>query len=243
MVSDQPSRILKARKIAAIIGPTRFLRRCRILEIGCGSGVIAATLAEMGSPHVSVDAVDVIDSRTITEGYRFTPVNGTSLPFADASFDLIISNHVIEHVGDESAQIAHLAEIRRVISPEGITYFAMPNKWRLVEPHYRLPLLSWFPAMVSDKYVRMAHGGEYYDCFPRSYHQLTRLFHEAGLTYSDETINALRETLKLEHPNHIVTKAVNGMCPDWLLRIGMPIVPTFVFTLQHQLQKLTPSRQ
>ncbi len=240
---NRASRLLKASKIISIVGPGRFHDCRRILEVGCGSGIISSTLAEAASSGCAVDAVDVVDSRTITTGYRFSMTSGTALPFADATFDIVVSNHVIEHVGDEAAQIAHLREIKRVTTPDGIVYFAMPNKWRLLEPHYRLPLLSWFPAMVSDKYVRVTHSGEYYDCFPRSYHQLTRLFHEAGLAYSDETIDAVRETLKLEHPNHAITKILNSMCPDWLLRIGMPIVPTFVFILQHRPHKLAPSRQ
>src|SRR3546814_9833619 len=67
------------------------------------------------------------------------------LPFADDSFDVVLSNHVIEHVGEQPEQLAHLSELRRVLTPGGIGYLAVPNRWMLVEPHYRLAFLSWWP--------------------------------------------------------------------------------------------------
>lgn len=231
VVKDRASRILKARKIISIVGQRRFGQCRRILEVGCGSGVISSTLADIDGVAREVEAVDVVDSRIETNGYHFTVVSDTTLPFDTATFDLVISNHVIEHVGDESAQLAHLREIKRVASPSGMVYLAVPNKWRLVEPHYRLPLLSWFPSSISDAYVRSARGAEYYDCTPRSHRHLTRLFDAAGLSYTDRTIDAARSMLALEHPRHAITKVVNGVFPDWMLNLGMPIVPTFVFLL------------
>lgn len=233
VIADRTSRVLKAQKIISIVGASRFLRFRRILEIGCGSGLIASTLAEAGASHLSVDAVDVVDSRVEKKGYRFNLVDGTALPFENGAFDLVITNHVIEHVGDESAQLAHLEEVKRVTAGHGIIYFAVPNKWRLVEPHYRLPLLSWLPRSASDTYLRFMRRARYYDCFPRSRNHFIRLFETAGLTYTDQTVAAIRQMLTLEHPAHIATEIVNTLCPDWLLNLGRPVVPTFVFLLHH----------
>lgn len=231
VAADRASRILKARKIVTTVGPGRFARCRDILEVGCGSGLISATLASLDGGDRRVEGVDVVDSRVEREGYHFTLVHDTTLPFASASFDLVISNHVIEHVGDAAAQVAHLRELKRVAGPDGVIYLAVPNKWRFVEPHYRLPLLSWLPAKASDAYVRVARGAKYYDCAPRSHRRLTQLFDIAGLSYADRTVETIRTVLDLEHPRHPVTRLVNGGCPDWLLRLGMPIVPTFVFLL------------
>lgn len=232
VVSDHASRVLKARKIVSIIGQQRFVRSHNVLEVGCGSGGISSALARMDGVPRRFEAVDVVDSRSETDGFTFTLVHGTTLPFPDGAFDLVITNHVIEHVGDEAAQIRHLSEVRRVTAPDGIIYFAVPNKWRLVEPHYRLPLLSWFPARISDAYARVARHADYYDCFPRSKRQLERLFRTTELMYSDVTLNALHATLELEHPGHPLTRLVNYECPEWLLQLGMPIVPTLIFLLR-----------
>src|SRR3546814_5478078 len=72
------------------------------------------------------------------EGYAFQVVDGTTLPYSNDTFDIVVSNHVIEHVGNADAQRHHLDEIRRVLAPDGVVYFAAPNRWRLVEPHFRL---------------------------------------------------------------------------------------------------------
>jgi len=90
----------------------------RMLEGGPGSGGIARYFATRPAGHV-VHAVDVIDSRLSGEGYQFTRVEGTALPFDDATFDVVLSNHVIEHVGEVDAQYRHLAEPRPVLRPVG----------------------------------------------------------------------------------------------------------------------------
>jgi len=229
---DHGSRTLKAKKIVAIVGSGRFQQCRRILEIGCGSGIIAHTLFELGNGQQIVEAVDVVDSRTTFSGYHFTLTAGTLLPFGDQVFDLVITNHVIEHVGDESAQIHHLREIKRVIDPHGIVYFAAPNKWRLVEPHIRLPLLSWLPQWASDVYVRVAGGGTHYDCFPRSLGSLKRLFRAAGFDFENRTTQAIHETIAIERRNPLLRRAVRREgWTDRILTLGMPLMPTYVFCL------------
>ena len=231
VVMDRDSRVFKARKIVALVGEARFRDARRVLEIGCGSGVISSTLARFGSPGLAVDAVDVVDSRVDTAGYTFQRVEGTTLPFADGVFDLVISNHVIEHVGAIDDQLRHLAEIRRVLAPGGMVYLAVPNKWRLVEPHFRLPLLSWFSPAVSDRYVRAAGRGTHYDCLPLALRPALDLFGRAGFTARNATVPALRETLAIEWPDHAIASASRRI-PDGLLATLMPIMPTFVFLLQ-----------
>lgn len=227
---DRVSRSLKARKIVAIVGLDRFLQSRRILEVGCGSGVISHMLFDLGNRQQTIEAVDVKDVRIETEGYRFTLVSDTDLPFTDGEFDLVITNHVIEHVGDESAQIKHLREIRRVTSPGGIVYFAAPNKWRLIEPHFRLPLLSWLPRRASDAYIRLTGRGTHYDCFPMGLRRMERLLGTAGFAIQNRTILAIRETLAIEHQGHISSRILNSL-PDRIFTLGMPLMPTYVFQL------------
>lgn len=231
VVLDRDSRVHKARKIVALVGEERFLRARRILEIGCGSGVIAATLHEIGAPGLEVHAVDVVDSRTETAGYTFQLVDGTHLPFADASFDLVISNHVIEHVGQPPQQLAHLREIKRILDPAGLAYLAVPNKWRWMEPHFRLPLLSWLPQPVADRYVRLARKGSYYDCLPLSLRGASALFTQAGFDARDATIDAFHATVDIEFASTSTFARVARWIPDGLLRVGEQALPTFVFLM------------
>jgi 2-polyprenyl-3-methyl-5-hydroxy-6-metoxy-1,4-benzoquinol methylase len=70
--------------------------------------------------------VDVNDERIITSGYAFTQVTGTLLPFPDTSFDVVISNHVIEHVGEPPEQLAHLRRSIDFSSPVGLSTWPRP---------------------------------------------------------------------------------------------------------------------
>ncbi len=110
----------------------------QVLDLGCGSGEIAARLATIAR----VSCADAIDQRTQGRELPFHPV-GTTLPFADGTFDVIVSNHVIEHVPDASI---HVREIHRVLRPGGVAYVATPNRWWPWEFHARMPLLHFLPA-------------------------------------------------------------------------------------------------
>jgi 2-polyprenyl-3-methyl-5-hydroxy-6-metoxy-1,4-benzoquinol methylase len=234
-VLDRDSRILKARKIIRIVGEERFGAARRLLEVGCGSGVISSALHQASTRKLEIHAVDVADNRIDTSGYTFKRVTGTTLPYPSAYFDIVVTNHVVEHVGDWHAQVHHLQEIRRVLSPDGVIYFAVPNKWRLVEPHYRFPFLSWFPQRMSDALLRISRRGTYYDCRPLSSASLRRLFSEADLHPTDATMTALHATLDIERKGHLLTQIVNEILPDGMLALSMPIIPTFVYLLRPKL--------
>lgn len=65
------------------------------------------------------------------------------LPFADASFDYVVSNAVIEHVGGPDGAQQMIAESDRVAR---VGYLhTTPNRWFPIEPHVMMPLLHWLP--------------------------------------------------------------------------------------------------
>jgi SAM-dependent methyltransferase len=233
VILDAGSREQKARKIISLLGEERIQRSRRILEIGCGSGIIARSLAAIGGGSLEVHAVDVEDNRTDGEGYHFQRVDSALLPFPDGHFDLVVSNYVIEHVGSTGEQEVHLREIRRVLGDTGIAYLGLPNRWRLVEPHYRLPFLSWLPQWLSDRYVRWTGRGTYYDCIPLSRRHALRLIDKAQLNARDITLPALRETLQIEHAGSALA-SVAGRLPDWMLSLGMPVMPVYIFLLDRR---------
>lgn len=227
---DRATRVPKARKIISLLGAARFRSAQSLLEIGCGSGVIASILAQEGGTNLEVHAVDVVDARVETEGFQFQQVDGTEIPYADGQFDIVISNHVIEHVGGADDQRHHLREIRRVLADGGVAYLAVPNRWRLVEPHFQLPLLSWLPHPMCDRYVQLTGRGDHYDCNPPSHAQALELFASTPFNVEDATVGAIRETLSIEFgPSaaRVFDRWVPAAFPDML----MPLMPTYVFLL------------
>lgn len=227
-VMDLPSRRLKAVKIELLLDLVSRAQPIRILEVGTGSGGIAHYFGTHPQLRCEVDAVDVQDNRLVTEGYRYHEVHNTHLPFANDSFDVVLTNHVIEHVGDERAQRAHLAELHRVLRPDGVGYLAVPNRWMLVEPHYKLAFLSWWPRAWRTRYLRAMRKGEVYDCEPLQMMQLEALLTDAGFQHRNLCIDALRATFAIERPQSMINRVLCKV-PDVAFNPLRRVIPTLIY--------------
>jgi SAM-dependent methyltransferase len=222
---DLDARERKAAKVVELLELHVGLAGARVLEIGTGSGVIASSLARRVGPDGAVEAVDVVDERIVRD-VPFRQVAGTALPFADGAFDVVVTNHVIEHVGDRDDQLVHLREIARVLRPRGWLYLATPSRWALVEPHFKLPLLSWLPRRLRSTYVRATGRGRHYDCDPLSRRELRALAEVAGLHAEERTEEAVAVMREVED-----RRGVGGLLlglPSPVLRAARPALPTVI---------------
>lgn len=227
---DVSSRRKKAEKIARLLKLDTYSEPLRLLEIGCGSGVIAHFFAMHPNIRCQVSAVDVLDQRVEIDGYQFQLVQGSQLPFDDGSFDVVISNHVIEHVGDDSEQLTHLSEIRRVMKQEGSAYLAVPNRWMLTEPHYQLPFLSWLPANLRSYYLRISGKGLHYDCWPLSARAFEKLAFVAGVSATSLVLSALSDVLNNEIRSPMLSRAIS-LVPKALMDRCATLSPTLIYLL------------
>lgn len=87
-----------------------------VLEVGCGSGLLAIALGRAGRRVTGVEVSQVILDRAEHYGRgaaEFVRVSGTTLPFEDNQFDFAYSIQVLEHLHIRDA-LAHLKEVRRV---------------------------------------------------------------------------------------------------------------------------------
>ena len=236
-VLDLSSRAKKAIKIERLLGLTPAPGPRKLPEIGTGSGGIAHYFAHHPALNFQVTAVDVVDQRLVHDGYVFKLVRDTHLPFPDGHFDIVISNHVIEHVGDPEAQRNHLHEMRRVLRPGGIAYLAVPNRWMVIEPHYRLAFLSWLPRRWRTPYLRLTGRGDHYDCEPPTKRQLEAMLAAAAFRYRFLSSKAVA-----------VMGAVEGR-DEWLFRLATAVPESFLDllgywnpTLIYSLQRLKPTK-
>jgi 2-polyprenyl-3-methyl-5-hydroxy-6-metoxy-1,4-benzoquinol methylase len=110
----------------------------RMLDVGCGSGALVELAARMGWNAEGID----VDPKAIESARRnCLTVHPGSLfdqHFPDAAFDLLISNHVIEHVHDP---LPILRECRRILSPKGKLVVATPNAKSILHARF---LANWF---------------------------------------------------------------------------------------------------
>jgi SAM-dependent methyltransferase len=95
----------------------------RVLDAGCGGGGMPLSLAEHADEVVGIDPIDRFSQAGVKlakeRGLRrlhFLRADGMALPFAEATFDLVLSHAVIEHVADAPL---YLRECRRVLRTGG----------------------------------------------------------------------------------------------------------------------------
>jgi SAM-dependent methyltransferase len=225
---DEAKRRQKAQKMLAVVRHALGrpdLTGLRALDVGCSAGFIADELAKAGAQTTGVD----IDEPGLAQArerfgdrvdFRFA--KGEALPFDDSSMDVVVLNHIYEHVVDPEAVVA---DIHRVLAPDGVLYLGLGNKYGVVEPHYRLPFLSWLPQRAADRYMRLAHRGDHYYEEFRSRAGLRQLF--AAYDVWDYTLPVLADARAF---------ASDDVVPGWVARIPepalartLPVVPTYIW--------------
>jgi hypothetical protein len=100
----------------------------------------------------------------------------------------------------------------------------------MVEPHYRLPFLSWLPRPIASGLVRLSGRGAEYDCLLLSRRGLRGLLVETGLEGEEITREALRIFLEQEWPFPPALWLLRG--PGLLLRPVLWFIPTLVFAVR-----------
>ena len=223
-------RLKKAKKIADLLNRQTQLKGKRVLDVGTGAGVCAEYFAsQVVGPHGSVIAVDRSDQRLVTGQYQFEIVEGVKLPFENNSFDIVISNHVIEHVGGFNDKSTHLKEISRVLKSGGILYLAFPNRFAVVEPHYKLPFLSWFPQWFANFCVKGTGKGECFDCHTPTRYEFAELLKETDLNKTEITEEVFTYVVENELAGN--RQVIAKLLYPFLLPLFMPIMPTLVHIL------------
>jgi len=107
----------------------RLARGKRVLDAGCGAGYGSAELAGTAEQVTGIDrapeALEFARANYNLENVRFDEGSCESLPYADASFDLVVAFEVIEHLENWRGL---LLEARRVLAPGGQLVVSTPNR-------------------------------------------------------------------------------------------------------------------
>lgn len=220
---NRESRVRKAQQIKAILKDFVTLEQSNVLDVGTSAGYIAESLSEEAR---TVTSVDINDERKTKQGYEFILTENAEIPVSNSTFDIVVSSHVIEHVPEQER---HVEEIFRVLKPGGIAYLATPNKYGLIEPHYKLPLLSWLPRSASAAYLKLIKG-EKWNIYPLSYRNIQQLTQDK-FNIHNHTIQALQQPQKYHiHTNKVLQNLFNRT-PLTILSLINPFAPAYIVIL------------
>jgi SAM-dependent methyltransferase len=227
VLADEAGRARKAAKIRAILEEEGVYEgtQLRILDIGCAYGLILAELTPSDGLGVGVDMDENLGGAV--QNVEFVRADAEVLPFDSGSFNVVVCNHVYEHTDDASKL---LSEINRVMSKEGVCYFAGPNKYEPIEPHYGLPFLSWLPRGIADGYMRLMGKGAGYPEKPLSHFQLRKLLRAFSVT--DYTPKIVRDPIKFKATDILPPGSLKRWIAALMLRFAPFFFPGFVYVLR-----------
>ena len=108
----------------------RWARGRKVLDVACGEGYGSALLAREAAHVTGVDlspeAIGHAGRMYANVGnLEFVAASCTRMPLPDAAFDVVVSFETVEHIGE---QAAFLAEVARVLKPDGVLVMSCPNK-------------------------------------------------------------------------------------------------------------------
>lgn len=225
---DEVGRRKKATKIVRVI--SHFLGRSDLagltaLDIGCSTGFVADALHEAGAEVTGLDIDDPGLARArerFGSKIAFLNASGDAIPMPAQSVDIVIFNHIYEHVVDADAV---MADIRRVLRPDGLVYLGLGNRLGIMEPHYKLPFLSWLPKQIAHRYVRSTgRAASYYETF-RPRRGLKKMC--IGLSIWDYTYTVLTDSRGFGADDMVPARLSSA--PPIIWRLAAPVIPTFIW--------------
>lgn len=158
----------------------------KVLDFGCGAGGLVSVFQAAGYDAWGVDPDSVsigMGKNAITErGHvaNLLELNSTDLPFQNASFDLVLSKSVLEHVEDKRK---YVSEAIRVLKPGGVFYIAYNcNKYFYLEHHSLLPMYKCLNGREAA--IQQEFGFQpYWKITPQSFGEFKELLTETGYRF------------------------------------------------------------
>lgn len=131
---DDPVALLRAEnkvKFPWILNKLRELlpADCKILDVGCGGGLLSNELARQGYRVTGIDlspgSLHVARKYDVTRSVHYEVGDAYHLPYGDESFDAVTTMDFLEHV-DKPAEV--IKECSRVLKPNGLLFFHTFNR-------------------------------------------------------------------------------------------------------------------
>jgi 2-polyprenyl-3-methyl-5-hydroxy-6-metoxy-1,4-benzoquinol methylase len=232
-VYDRQSRERKAKTIVAVLSDflQNDLQSLCLLDVGSSTGIIANHLSNSFGKVFGIDvdtpAVLFAGEKYSKENLGFTIGDALHLHYQNDMFDVVICNHVYEHVAD-AKQL--MREIQRVLKPGGVCYFAAGNRLNINEPHYNLPFLSIVPMPIAHIYLRVTGKGKYYYEKHLTYWRLKRIVRDfERIDYTERVI----ANPQFFHADYMIKHGTTkGKLAKFIVRYAYCLCPSYIWLLK-----------
>lgn len=188
-------------------------KKGKLLDIGAGTGDFLVMAQKSGWEIKGIEPSSKAKGIAETKGVPF--VNGLS-ELEDHSIDVITMWHVLEHVPDVEAQIA---ELKRIVKPEGTIVIAVPNYKSYDAQHYGIfwaaydvPRHLWHFSKTSIKLLFAKQGMELIKILPMKFDSfyvslLSEKYKTGKMNFVSGFLTGLRSNIKaaqnFEYSSHI----------------------------------------
>jgi 2-polyprenyl-6-hydroxyphenyl methylase/3-demethylubiquinone-9 3-methyltransferase len=172
----------------------RPLEGLRVLDVGCGGGILSESMAELGANVTGIDVVEKnirvaslhASQQDIDVDYRLA--TAAELVTSGAEFDVVLNMEVVEHVADVAA---FMRDCGRLTAEAGVMFVATINR----------TLLAWLFAIVGAEYVLrwLPRGTHRWSMFQKP-ETIMALCRERGLIAQDivgVAVNPLARSLRI----------------------------------------------
>ena len=226
----------KANKILAVLqdyypGGLLSLSDKKLLDIGSSTGIMTNLLSQYFYKTTGIDIDDEMvgfaESTYAGEDLHFYYQDSMNIQFDNSTFDVIICAHLYEYIPDIQKA---MYEIYRVLKPGGICYFVAGNKWIFMEPHHRLPFLSWLPKSFANRYLKLFRNRDHYYETMQTYWQLKKLARNFEII--DYTKKIIKDPVKFYSTEMIKPNSFSQTIFVAILNIAYWLCPTYVWILK-----------
>ena len=160
----EDGRIKKANKTISVLQDYfNDISSFNLLDIGSSTGIMTNEYSKHFRDVTGVDldtkAVQYSINKYKNHNLKFicSPIEEINIP--DSFFDVITCSQIYEHVPSDKKL---MEDIFRLLKPGGVCYFAAGNRFKIIEPHYKLPFLSFLPKKVANVYIRIFTKQDFY---------------------------------------------------------------------------------